>query len=287
MEIGELVSALMSKNATDPYCDGKKNEKKGWKAKINKWGSVQNCSGTQLYSNMSGQKKDTGFLGPPNAFVAKKPPADGWAKAHISPSRFPIQAHHIIPKNHLPTHPVCTFLAAGYTQHATYQLTEDTPYDTDHANNGYCLPYATPLAEWKKARGDDAEKLKLCFFVMRKTRRQLHQGSHKAAPYDTVADDEEPEIHIEGYLSAVNIFLEAVQVSMEDHLEECNVCKKKKSGGKIEIQPVPAVVRHMDQVSGIIKLLVDANITFISEPASLWGKDKQVEPDLPDWLGDE
>lgn len=285
MEIGELVSVLISSQMTDPYCDGKDSTGQGWKAKVNKWGSVQNCSGTQLYSNMAGQKEDTGFLGPPQAFIAKQPPPSGWTKADISSRKFPIQAHHIIPKNHLPKHPVCTFLAKDYTQHDTYQLKEDSPYDTDHANNGYCLPYATPLAEWKKAKGDGDKKLKLCFYVMAKTRRQLHQGSHRAEPYESVADDEEAEIHVEGYLSTVDLLLEAVQVSMEDHLDTCKICKKKKSGGKIEIQPLEAVVKHVDQVSGIVKLLVDANVTFISEPAFLYGKHKQTDPELPDWLG--
>jgi hypothetical protein len=286
VEIGELVSVLIASQMSDPYCDGKDSTGQGWKAKVNQWGSVQNCSGTQLYSNMAGQKEDTGYLGPPDAFTAKQPPPSGWKKKDISRRKFPIQAHHIIPKNHLPKHPVCAFLAKKYTKHDTYQLKEDSPYDTDHANNGYCLPYATPLAEWKKAKGDD-EKLKLCYFVMAKTGRQLHQGSHRAEPYESVADDEEPEIHIEGYLSTVDLLLEAVQVSMEDHLDTCEICKKKKSGDKIEIQPLEAVCQHMDQVSGIVKLLVDANVTFISEPAFKYGKDDQVDPELPDWLGGE
>src|SRR5262249_31046094 len=156
-----------------------------WSAKINKWGSQKGCSGTALYSHMEGNKPD--FFGA-DAFVAKSPGLK-WKLEHVNRKRFPVQAHHLIPKNHLPEHPVCTFLAKGYKQHEEYQLIADTDYNTDHTNNGYCLPYATPLAEWKGA--SDAKKKDLCSKVMIKTGRQLHQGSHRAEPYEVVADDEE------------------------------------------------------------------------------------------------
>jgi hypothetical protein len=287
MEIGELVSMLSMSVLEDPYCD-EKDSPTDWQAKINDWGTRQNCSGTTLYNNMNADKdKDQGYLGPPSAFIAKPGPGKKWGLADVTRKSFPVQAHHLIPKNHLPDHPVCAFLAKKYKKHEHYELTADTAYDTDHANNGYCLPYATPLAEWKKVRSDDAAKLKLCFQVMHRTGRQLHQGSHRADPYEgPVADDEEPRIHPVGYLSAVDVLLEVVQGGAQEHVVTCAICNKGETGkGKIKIQPVEAVVRHMDQVAGIVKLLIDANREFISEPASLYGRNEPLEMELPAWLG--
>ncbi len=284
MELGELVSVYMSSKIEDPYCD-QKDSPTNWQAKINEWGTKQNCSGTTLYKNMKADAdagKEPDFLGD-EAFVAKPGPGKKWKLEDVDAKHFPIQAHHVIPKNHLPDHAVCTFLAKKYTKHDEYQLTGDAPYDTDHTNNGYCLPYATPLAEWKKAKDDD-EKLELCFKVMRKTHRQLHQGSHRAQPYEDVSDDEEAKIHPVGYLSAIDQLLDVVQFCAQEHVEMCGVCKKGKSGGKVKIQPVKAVVKHMDQVSGLVKLLIDANREFISEPASEFGKAKRGKLDIPDWL---
>ncbi len=283
MEIGELVSLFTPVVVEDPYCD-QKDSPTDWQAKINQWGTRQNCSGTALYNNMQGDKdKDQGYLGPPTAFIAKAGPGKSWKMADVNRTSFPIQAHHLIPKNHLPKHAVCAFLAKKCKENDEYELTADTPYDTDHANNGYCLPYATPLAEWKKAK-NDAEKLQVCCEVMRRTGRQLHQGSHREDPYGgTVPDDEEPQIHPVGYLTAVNLLLEVVEGGAQEHLERCGICNKGKArSGKTKIQPVEAVVRHMDQVSGIMKLLIDANREFISEPASKYGKPTDIE--LPEWL---
>jgi len=293
MEIGEAVAvAFTAVNEADPKCDNKPDTK-DWQAKLNQWGSQQGCSGTALYKNMKkDRKKDQGYLAPPKAFVFKPPPGKKWKLAGVSPQKFPVQAHHIIPKNHLPDHSVCAFLAKKYTSHDKYQLTADAPYNTDHANNGYCLPYATPLAEWKKVgKGPDAEpwKLNICFDVMKQTRRQLHQGSHRVEPYDgPIADDEEQGIHEVGYLTAVNELLDIVQDGAQEHVANCKICNSgQKQGGKIKLLPREAVVHHMDQVSGIVKLLIDANRTFISEPASLFGETifgVTEELPLPKWL---
>jgi hypothetical protein len=285
MEMGEPVYVAFKEAVSDdPYCD-KKDSPTDWQAKINEWGTRQNCSGTVLYNNMEADKdKEQGYLGPPTAFVAKSPGRQ-WRFADLSRKRFPLQAHHLIPKNYLPKHPVCTFLAKKYSKHKKYQLIADTPYDTDHANNGYCLPYATPLAEWKKARSDADAKLKLCFAVMRRTGRQLHQGSHRADPYEgPVEDDEEAKIHPSGYLNSIAVLLKVVQTGAQQHVEKCEICKKSTSGGKIKIQPLAAVVRHMDQVSGIVKLLIDANREFISEPADKYGRSNPLAMEVPDWL---
>jgi len=291
-EVGEsLNAALEASLADDEYCDKKKSDSKNWEARINQWGTNKDCSAPRLYSDMERVKKSgkkEGYLGPPQAFVAK-PGTTGysWDLKKCNTQHFPLQAHHIIPKNHLPTHGVCVFLAKGYSERGQkYKLTADTPYDTDHNNNGYCMPYATPLAEWKQAKNDD-QKMDVCAAVMNKTRRQLHQGSHKARGYhdDPPVADEELGIHaaVPGYLSTIDDFLDTVQQGATNHVEEpCKVCKP--SGDKKEIQPLEALVRHLDQVSGLVKLLLDANIIFVSEPAyEHWGK-KRKSVDVPSWL---
>lgn len=286
MDIGEQVAtAFDSVLASEKHCGGKKSNSTTWKSRINDWGTNKGCSGTRLYTLMEKDKgKNQGYLGPPTAFVAK-PGVTGykWYFNKLSSTHFPIQAHHLIPKNHLPDHPVCTFLAKGYTKSKKYQLTADTFYDTDHANNGYCLPYATPLADWKAAGGDDDVKQIIAFEVMEATGRQLHQGSHRAAAYDgPIDDDEEAKIHPDGYLNTVSKYLKLVQGAAQKHVDTCTICKPSKQ--KKDIQPIEAVVRHMDQVSGIIKLLIDANRIFVSEPAWLWWNDRRKKLPLPKWL---
>src|SRR5215469_7234305 len=134
MEIGEDVTVPFTKQAESDLKCKAPAETTNWQAKINKWGTRQNCSGTALYKNMEQDKdKEQGFLGPPKAFVAKPAPGTQWKLADVTPEKFPVQAHHLIPKNHLPDHAVCTFLAKKYTQSKQYQLTADAPYSTDHA----------------------------------------------------------------------------------------------------------------------------------------------------------
>lgn len=281
MEVGELVSAFISLLDKEPYCDNKAPKSKDWKARVNKWGIEKNCSGTRLYEQM--EKSTTwGYLGGPTPFVAKSSPP--WNLAKCTTEQFPIQAHHLIPKNYLPDHPVCAFLAEGYTKNRRFKLTADTPYDTDHAHNGYCMPYATPLAEWKDAGSDQNQKLQVAFDVMEKTQRQLHQGSHRTAAYSEapVADAEEASIHKGGYLNRVKQFLNAVFAGAVNHANQCSICKPDKD--KRDIEPVESMCRHMDQVSGLIKLIVDANHEFVSEVAYLkWKADKENIV-KPDWM---
>jgi hypothetical protein len=293
MEIGEDVTVPFTKMVEAELKCKAPPETTDWKAKINQWGSRQNCSGTALYKNMEQDKdKEQGFLAPPKAFVAKPAPGTKWKLADVTPEKFPVQAHHLIPKNHLPDHAVCTFLAKNYTESKQYQLTADAPYSTDHANNGYCLPYATPLAEWK-ALGKDADaepwKLNLCFDVIMQTRRQLHQGSHRVEPYDSVPDDEEAGIHETGYLQAVDELLTVVQRAASKHVDQCEICKPgEHKEGKAQVLPRKQIVVQMDQVSGIVKLLIDFNRAFISEPSSLFGEQilgKRGRIDLPPSLG--
>jgi hypothetical protein len=145
------------------------------------------------------------------------------------------------------------------------------------------MPYATALAEWELAKNDE-EKRAIAYLLMDITERQLHQGSHKVGPYEDPPDDEEPNIHKKGkgYLDTVDLLLDVVQSAARNHATTCLVCKPNKN--KKEIQPLKATVRHLNQVSGLVKLLVDANRIFISKLAAWhWGKEKK-EVKIPDWL---
>jgi len=181
MEVGELINAFAASVTQDDFCDGQKTKPTNWKSRINQWGSKGGCSGKNLYESLrKWDGKNVGYLGGPDAFVSK-PAGTGykWDLNKVDDDHFPIQAHHLIPKNFLPDQPICGFLAKKYTKLPKYQLEADTDYSNDHANNGYCMPYATPLAEWKQAGTDNDAKLIVAFSVMEQTKRQLHQGSHR------------------------------------------------------------------------------------------------------------
>jgi hypothetical protein len=285
MEVGELVGAFDVSVNKEDFCDDNPVSN-GWKSRINQWGSEKNCDPDRLYRWMKKDKdKDQGYLSGPQPFVAK-PDKVGyeWQLDNCKSDHFPLQAHHIIPKNHLPSHGVCAFLAKGYTKNLKYNLIEDTFYDTDHANNGYCMPYATPLDKWKIAKNDN-DKMAIAFDLMDNTERQLHQGSHKAGPYaDPTNAEEESGLHEDGpgYLDKINDLLDIVQSAATTHACRCRICKPNES--KKEIHPREATVRHIDQVSGIIKLLIDANRIFISKLSSWhWGANK-IPIVKPDWL---
>lgn len=290
MEVGEIVTAFETLVSTEEQCDEEdSNEDKGWTARINKGvgSDSTTCSGTQLYKFMKNHTpyhgKSVGWLRGSHPFV-EKPDTTGypWEFKICTPTHFPLQAHHLIPKNHLPKHGVCAFLAAGYKDNPDYKLANDTKYNTDHRFNGYCMPYATPLAEWTKVRSNNEKKLELCRDLMDKTGRQLHQGSHKAKPYvDPTEAHEEDDIHLEdkfGYLDKIDLLLKVVQDAAKAHSNTCNVCKEKKK----DMPPRETPVRHVDQVSGLVKLLIDANRIFVSEAAFLVLKKKVLE--APDWL---
>ena len=261
----------------DPKCD-KKDEDKGWKSRVNKYNSQDTCTGTRLYENMKGQaaahqKKGLGLVPPKKAGTQ-------WKLSLVTPKFFPIQAHHLIPKSFLPTHPVCTWLAIKYDDNTKYKLRFDSNYDTDDADNGYCMPYASPLKEWSSNRIATALK------VMEQTGIQLHQGSHAAVldrkklnemageeiiPEITdVAGDgesdeyEESHIHEPGYLNRVELLLNVVDAKAESHAEECEVCLKKKEGKKHLVLPSQQVTDLMHRVSMIMKILIDANVAHVS-----------------------
>ena len=248
----------------DKYCKKEKSDSTNWKSRIIEHGTETNCTGTNLYKNIKNKKEDV------TGSYIKKVKKASWTVANCNPTQFPIQAHHLIPKSHLPKHPVCVFLAKNYAEHEIYQLTADNNYDTDDTQNGYCLPYASPTTEWKATKNlsgsTQAEaRQKVAFDVMDNTNRQLHQGSHAKEVFEEV-DEEEGIEQVTPYLEAVDQFLDAIHDCARDHVRTCTVCKSA-GDDKINIQPVASIVQHMHEASKQIYTLLLANKIFVSKYA--------------------
>lgn len=294
MEIGEAVGVGVAdvESQDAPNCDNQdKKETYGWKARVNKWGADSTkCSGANLYQEKPHgmwPRKDEHFSKKSLGVVPKKEPSTHWASkglTAVDPEAFPLQAHHLIPKNFLPDHDVCVWLCAKWTKNKKFQLVEDAPYNTDHANNGYAMPYATPLKEWKAAKNDQV-KCGVAFRVMEQTGIQLHQGSHaaeldpekikqilrtgklpavtpKAGGGDS-DDFEDSEIHDDGYLNQIEEFLNAAAGRIQTHVRTCTKgCKKDESGAKMKVRPLKDTVRLMNRVSLIAKVFLQMNVIF-------------------------
>jgi hypothetical protein len=210
---------------------------------------------------------------------------DTWKLSDCDNTHFPLQAHHLIPKNHLSKNAVCAFLAKAYTAHADYVLVADAPYSNDHANNGCCLPYASALTDWGKATNSE-QKDEIANKLMNVTGRQLHQGSHRNTQYqpESAAAEEDPGTALPGYLARVDQLLYAVGAAQMVHLERCLICNPNmKSAGKKKILPRLKTVNHMDQVSSLLKIIMEANRIFVSKRASKHFNTQQ-ELTAPDWL---
>ena len=226
--------------------------------------------------------------------VPEKVAGKAWKLADVTPTSFPIQAHHLIPKNYLPDHKVCTWLAINYTKNPAYQLRYDSNYDTDDHRNGYCLPYATPMAEWG---GGQDHKTWVAFEVMKRTGGlQLHQGSHATVldkdklealagkpivpditDSDGAGDTDDYElstIHEPGYLNRVGFLLNVVNGKALAHVTKCDICKAKKSGDKTSVLPMQGVTDLMHRVSKIIKILCEANAAHVSGYAYFYAYNK-------------
>jgi hypothetical protein len=285
---GVLVKLFQDLVNKEEKCT-KKDAKNGWEARINQWGTNTDCDADRLYRNMlnkpANKPAEIDYRSGKEPFVKKSSIS---VLNKCDESHFPLQAHHIIPKNHLPTHSVCAFLAKKFSKNKEFKLKEDTYFDTDHAFNGYCLPYASALKEWDKARTADA-KDHVAFKLMSQTKRQLHQGSHKEKQYSPESEiaEEELGIHDEvpGYLSKVNRLLEVVKSGAELHVKVCEVCKPNQD--KKEINPRENVVRHVYQVSGLLKVLMDSNKIFVSERAFIYFQKTKIALEAPEWLLEE
>lgn len=279
MDVGEAIGFDLH-ISKEEFCNGEEYKKRGWESTIIKHGTNKECDAAVLYASMKKTShKNPGYVGLPGALIEKVSKSN-WKQADCTSSSYPFQAHHLIPKNHLPKHGICAFLAKGYSGPKDYTLKEDTYYSTDHANNGYCMPYASALKEWDGA--SDAKKTTIANWLMTLTGRQLHQGSHSGEPYvpDPPAAHEELGFHAKGrgYLDATDQLLKSVQKGAQLHAAGCDTCNE----GENEIQPLEATVRHVDQASGLLKMLTDANWIFVSKRASKWGT--RTTFTRPDWM---
>ncbi|MFT7185300.1 MAG: hypothetical protein ACI84K_000675 [Pseudohongiellaceae bacterium] len=255
-DIGEAVAVFNAagENEIENYCDGKESESTSWKVRVSGLGGAEPTP-ARLLKSMEKHGKDI----PDKALIKK---IDGkWDLESCSKSIFPYQAHHLIPKKYLPTHSVCVWLTSKWTKNRKYQLTADSNYDTDHANNGYCMPFVSNTYQWKAANGNEAAQIVVAQSMMKKTGIQLHQGSHSKTNFGEEVED----IESEGYLQVAKDLLDLVSARAVIHISKCKICKG--DGKKPNVQPLESIVSQMDMVSNILKLKLEANIIFVSERA--------------------
>jgi hypothetical protein len=265
-EVGEAVAVLMSmtKNNQKSYCDGEKSNPKDWKACIHDLAGPEPTP-ARLLRSMKKHQGVEGYDRPiPNKSKLKKRKGK-WDIESCDSENFPFQSHHLIPKKHLPTHKVCTFLAKAYDKHEKYQLDHDNNYNTDHARNGFNMPFVTTTVQWADADGDAKKEEAAANLLMKKSHVQLHQGSHSYEDFG----EEDDEIETEGYLMATDELLDRIFFAAVKHVKKCKICKK--SDGKPDnIQPIESIVDQVDQVSLILLLKIFANEIFVSERAYNW-----------------
>ena len=269
MEVGEAVTAfeLMTEDKAENFCEGKKHDPPQTGPNL-----IDGLTGTptpaRLLANMEKHNERDG-----EPHIPKLPPKKAigsesyWDIDECDSDTFPWQTHHIIPKKFLPKQNVCVWLTEKYAKHPDYQLEKDTRYSTDHANNGYCLPFASSSYQWKMAKKrpaaeKDEAKKEAAFLMMTKTGKQLHQGNHNKQEGAEFEEDE--EIQLEKYLDSIERLLKRIFSAVFLHTEHCDECK---SSGKKKIQPLHKTVDQVDQVSLIIKLKIDANEVFVSQKA--------------------
>lgn len=269
MELNEAVAKLdsMTEDDSKNYCEGKKHN------------PVQ--KGPNLIDGLTGKPTPDRLLAnmrkhnerstetPKEPHIPELPPkkegSEYWDIEKCNSDTFPWQTHHLIPKKLLPTHPVCVWLTKKWTKHAKYQLADDTRYSTDHANNGYCLPFVSTCHDWKKAASEDAKNA-AAEKMMRNTNKQLHQGNHDKQDFD-----EEEDVEIETYVDSIRRLLTRIYDSAKAHTDHCTPCQQT---GKREVQPLHRIVDQVDLASLITKLRIDANIIFVSQRAYDYHKAK-------------
>ena len=255
MEINEAVSALMSDLEGDPYCNDEDDLDESGKVVIDDIkGGVG--SAETLKTNMLGASMEE----PAKPSVCKH----GWNLFDCGTDTFPYQSHHLVPEKQLPKHVVTVWLTDSPKQkHPKYELKKDTSYDTNAAENGYFMPFASTTHQWYSASGA-VTRGKVCYEMMRRVQIQLHQGPHSSRDYL-----EEPDIETAGYKQQVSEFLTMIFQRGGQHYEECKKCKSKASP-RIKVRPLNAIVRQMYTASELLKVLLVAQRIFVSKRAALY-----------------
>lgn len=263
MEINEEIKILTDFMSEKSLCKGKEEpEKLGWECRIGDKGSpgdLDTPTAARLYANM----KQAGVNLPEDP-----PRKEGaWDLDQCTPSRFPLQSHHMIPKKHLPKKDVCVWLAKN-AANGQWKLTESTNYDTDDARNGIPLPFASTTLQWKST-SDVVEQTKICNLMMFKTGKQLHQGSHTYEDYG-----EEDNLHAKekpGYLGAVDELLKVVNGQTLNHVTLCPDCKKS-NAKPVQIRPLERIVASIHQVSHLMESIITKRKRFVSKRAAEYVK---------------
>lgn len=272
MQIGEEVAALGKLIMESSLCRGENEPKLKGKCRIGETGSpgdLPKPTPERLYKNM--RKPSSGVILPDMpSKINPKPRKPNWDLEECDPNCFPFQSHHLIPKKHLPSQKVCVWLAKN-AANSHWKLIESTNYDTDDAQNGMPLPFVSTTYQWdhSKVPKKDEEKQKwLCYEMMWRTGKQLHQGSHTIDDFgeeDSLHANEEP-----GYLGAVDELLKVVNGQTLNHVWFCNDCNKSKSK-PYEVRPLERVVESMHQVSKIMGSIITGFKRFVSErSAEYW-----------------
>lgn len=167
---------------------------------------------------------------------------------------FPSQAHHLIPHTQLAKDPVKQFLKGA-------KLTGDNNYSVNHGNNGKFMPYASPLKEWVKAKGDN--KQDVADELMSRVGIQLHQGPHSFTKYEGAEA---------GYKERVKEYLKIIRDSALKHNTEENPCED--CGGDRKKQPPRRnIVKAMDQASSLLEMDIMAGDIFVSRRAAQFAAD--------------
>lgn len=185
------------------------------------------------------------------------------------PNRYPFQTHHLIPKAYIKKHESVAQWLAAKAQNS--KLEYDSTYDTDSAENGYCLPFFSTTRDWYDARVasgtvTEGTKQKIANKMMVATGKQIHQGDHTAEDFL-----EQEKIESAGYLSMTKALLDVIAMRAASHAELCEKCKGKKG----KFLPRKEVVEGMHGVSKILKANIDKWKIFVSRVSATYRKDPQ------------
>ncbi len=252
-----LACSIAGIDQEDAKCNPEKLETKNWKAVIDGIKGGEGSAST-LLSNM----KEAGYSVPeyPDRISGL---GDLFA---CRSSVFPCQSHHLIPEKQLPDLKVTGWLTDSPKSKCKlddYKLTGDTNYDTNGAENGYFMPFASTTYQWNKT-ASVALKNKICFEMMRLTGIQLHQGRHSSSKdYSEDLDVEE----FAPYKKQVKTFLDEVEFEIASHIKGCDICKK---NGPEEIPPLQAAVAMVNQVSSLLRVLLQRGTIVVSARAGAY-----------------
>lgn len=261
MDIGEAAGIAMVE-VEEPACNPPSTDFTGWEAVIHdikgKEGSAADLKSNMLAAGMSAPA-DPDQL------------ANGWDLFDCDQQTFPCQTHHLIPEKQLPKHPVTLWLTdspKSSCQDDNYELAKDTNYDTNGAKNGYFMPFASTTHQWNST-SSGSKKDRICFEMMRRTKKQLHQGPHsRSSDYA-----EELDIETSAYKSQVDEFLTEIDRNVTAHVKNCQKGCKDNSSPKMKVQPLLSTVKMVEQASFLLKVLTQRYHIHVSRRAGNYTND--------------